>query len=140
MDFTPLPSDVWGQEHYEYRASLTALAQHLRPRRGHSYSLSDNSRALLEKWGNDIPELDPDDHVACVDHMYNFSDDPIHLDSREEFRNGVGTWARVGQHMRYKPSWLKLADKYLRRIFEVPNGAPIPPVSRQAVGVKDASS
>lgn len=52
------------------------------------------------------------------------------IDLRREWReNGTDTaWDRVGRHVHWAPHLFEISQSYLRRLFDVADSDPIPPV------------
>lgn len=97
--------------------------------------------------------LPPDEHLACFDYLYylcaqNVRNLPFvcgYSPSSEwrqpfEYNFDIGpTWRFVLKHLRWTKRLQRIADDYLRIIFEVPDREPIPPVSMSPCFVTSAN-
>jgi hypothetical protein len=101
---------------------------------GHNFNLPPGSQTVLTKLNVTLPEMVPDNHVACVDVTMFMLVEPERWDVTHEWVAGDGAWQAVGRHMRFQPHWLNLAEVYLRRTFGVAEGDAIPPVSESEGG------
>ncbi|KAF8210803.1 hypothetical protein K438DRAFT_1664765 [Mycena galopus ATCC 62051] len=67
--------------------------------------------------------LPPDQHLMCFDDMYWTANVEPH-----EFQHDYSTaWRFVGKHLHWSPKVMKLAEEYIRRTFDLPPNAVIPP-------------
>jgi len=93
--------------------------------RGRHDDIPEDVKALIEQY--DLPRnIIPDQQVACVDSTFGFSDQVSRYDVGNEYRLGLGAWARVGQHLHFKTEIQRMADGYLRQLLNVRSAGPIP--------------
>jgi hypothetical protein len=128
VSFTPLPDEVNDIPVDYHRPSMEKVAKLLGTDQ-ENRTIPKSSMDTIIKYGLELPGKSPENHLACVDFAYYLVDRPAAYDVREEYRQGYGAWAHVGQFMRYRQEWLDLAESYLREIFSVKENEEIPPVS-----------
>lgn len=105
--------------------SLHSVAQLLKP--GHN-RITKGSVDLLDQYSLPIPEVPPDDHVACLDIAYFLIEKSERWDLHDELRAGTGSRKAVGTHMRFQPDVVELSHQYLRKTFGSEPDETIPPV------------
>jgi hypothetical protein len=96
---------------------------------GHYRSLPAGSKERLDSYSLPTPEIPPEEHVACLDMPYYFTEQPNRFGILEEWRQGLGVWSKIGRHLRFQPRILALQDRFLKRMFGLNQDAPIPPAS-----------
>jgi hypothetical protein len=69
--------------------------------------------------------LPPNEHLLCFDYTYWVGvDEPFEWE-----KEWSPVWRAVGRHMRWSPALEKIAERYLRDVFEVGDSAEVPSVS-----------
>ena len=113
------------------RWSLPALVDVLNALPG---TLPPSSAARLSEQGWPEPERLPDDQLACMESTYWLVEDAENISLHDEWREGKGTWDKVGRHMRFQPGLVRVAGDYLRDVWALGWEEEIPNVSDAFTG------
>lgn len=75
--------------------------------------------ARLAELERPMPDILPTDKLVAVDSVYWCRTDPERRNLHAEWHQGEGAWLNVGIHMRWQPGLVRLADDFLRHMFDL---------------------
>ena len=122
--WTPLPRSIYDWEEDQRRPSYRLFADLIRGR-DHP-AIPPESQAIIRDHNLPQPSSPPDQHVSCIDTTFGFSDQVDRFDVGNEYRVGLGSWARVAQHLRFTKEINEVAQGFVREMLGVRAGAPVP--------------